>query len=128
VCSEPVYRDIAKLEFAADHREWFDDYELMGVEDLELLSAWHSFRSIHKIIAERKQRYPTDRSDVADFLNAFGRENSLTFDHPLHAELLDRLLESAFDAIPGGMPVNPQKLAENRTTFGDRNQGGERRE
>jgi hypothetical protein len=116
VCSETVYRDVAKLEFAADHREWFDDYELMGVEDLELLSAWHSFRPIHKTIAERKQRYPADRSDVADFLNAFGRENSLPFGHPLHTELLDRLMESAFNAIPGGMPVDPAKLAEQRAT------------
>lgn len=104
VSYEAIYREIARIEFDAAGRGWFGDYELLGAEDLELLSAWHSFRSIPDMIQARKKQYLKETNDVADFLNAFGRENQLEFGHPLLSEVLSHLLDTAFDAIKGGMP------------------------
>lgn len=109
VSFEPVYREIARMEFEDAGKEWFGDYELMGSEDMELLSAWHSFRPIPDLIEERKQRYTEHVTDMSDFLNTFGRENELAFRHPLHSEVLDRLLKTGFDALEGGMPVDTGK-------------------
>lgn len=114
VSFEAVYREIARMEFEAAGKEWFGDYELMGSEDFELLSAWHTFRPVHEIVQERKKRYKEQPNDMSDFLRLYGRENELQFNHPLMAEILDRLLETGFDALEGGMPVDPEKLASLR--------------
>lgn len=111
VSYEPIYREISRIEFKDAGKDWFGDYELIGSEDFELLSAWHSSKSIPEMIEERKLRYKKQPTDMSDFLRAFGTENNLEFAHPLLSETLDHLFETGFHALEGGMPVQGEEFA-----------------
>jgi len=106
---EPIFRDLAKQEFTRSGKPWSDDFELMDISDLEVLSAWHSSHPMGQLLAERRSRYQTEASDFSEFLYRYATERGLNYSHPLLTDVQDRLLDTLFGAIPEGLGDDDQQ-------------------
>jgi hypothetical protein len=98
---EPYFREIARKDFAKRGLEPFEDYHLMGIVDLEALSAWHSVRSMRQVLLDRKTESTSAAEDFSAFIRRYSMEHNLAVGHPLLEQVQDEFFEKHFK-IPGG--------------------------
>ncbi|MBI2907602.1 MAG: hypothetical protein HYX92_08115 [Chloroflexi bacterium] len=96
---ESHYRDLAHKAFEDRGLASFEDYHLMGIAELEVLSSWNSTVPMSQLLNDRKRERESKghAEDFHDFLTRYSRQAGLASAHPLLERVQREFFERHFD-------------------------------
>jgi len=95
---ESYFRNIAAEEAAKGGVPYSNDYHLIGIADLEVLSAWNNSNSIQSVLFERSRQVANGSGDDFNaFVRRYSREHGLATGHPLLQQVQDEFFAARFD-------------------------------